>query len=608
MKHPEYNFVDTAIGGPQGRNNVIELGQWGARMPADKHEVYCTWHRFPQAYLDHFQGNEQSVSGYNGQSYADFLPFDFDGEDLDAVLETVRLVLRDMELRFDVSNGVRAFFSGSKGFHILLDAELFGGWMPSVELSNNLKDLAEGLMRDYQGFDAAVYDKNRLLRCGNTQNNKSGLWKVPLTLDEIQTLSIEQIKELAVAERKIECPAWGDCEQSSALVELWNQTKAGPVKATRRADPTGLWQRGLKEGDGRDNAAFALARMLRKKGLDESDALEILRLWDTQQADPLGDRVLEIKVGSTYRMSQSPVEQDSIMTPTQLAEAYHRHIENLKGRKILLGLPRVDRRIRGVVPGEICTIIARSGVGKTIIAQNIILNSSEANHESSSLFVSLEQPDSMCFERYAQMATGRPGRSIEEDWQELPNERENIRDAVVEKLGDRSLTYVNAATLDSLNTIVDQTEVILGSQLHLLVIDYLGYIGTDGHGRNLYEQLSNVARGLKQFAKSRELALVLLCQVGRTAGEDGKVPLTKSSARDTGAIEESADIMLGLYRPNMNENDDTQIAVQILKNRKGMEGETYGYDLDRISLRITGEGEYLDSSEIPAESFIHPNN
>lgn len=412
MRHPEFRYIDTAIGGPAGRNNVIELSQWKERIPADRREVYHTWHRFPAAYLEHVQ-TAKSVAGYDGVSYADFIPFDFDGPDLDAVQSTVRTVLQDLQVRFDVTHGVRAYFSGAKGFHILLDAELFGGWSPSVELAANLRTLAERLMSDYQGFDSAVYDRNRLLRCANTQHGKSELWKVPLSIGEVQTLSIEQIKELAAAPRKVDWPAWGDCETSSGLAEIWQQAQAPPARdRAPRAAASSLWQRGLREGDGRDNAAFALARMLRKKGLDESDTMEILRLWDDKQADPLGDRVLELKVASTYRMAQETEEQgDAILTYSDLADAYHRHLEQLKQRKMTLGLPAVDHRIRGVVPGEVCTVIARSGVGKTILAQNIILNVTQASHESSSLFVSLEQPDIMCFERAAQMVTGRSGSS-----------------------------------------------------------------------------------------------------------------------------------------------------------------------------------------------------
>ena len=64
------------------------------------------------------------------------------------------------------------------------------------------------------------------------------------------------------------------------------------------------------------------------------------------------------------------------------------------------------------------------------------------------------------------------------------------------------------------------------------------------------------------------------------------IPLNISSARESGAIEESADFLLGLDRPKPHEADET-ITIQILKNRKGQHGIEFTYDFDKLSLRVT---------------------
>lgn len=84
------------------------------------------WHRFPQSYLTHCQ----DTGSYDGPSYTDFLPFDFDGDDLSTVLKRVQEFLKMLQITYEIEglHGIRCYFSGKKGFHILLSSHLFGGW------------------------------------------------------------------------------------------------------------------------------------------------------------------------------------------------------------------------------------------------------------------------------------------------------------------------------------------------------------------------------------------------------------------------------------------------------------------------------------------------
>ena len=79
--------------------------------------------------------------------------------------------------------------------------------------------------------------------------------------------------------------------------------------------------------------------------------------------------------------------------------------------------------------------------------------------------------------------------------------------------------------------------------------------------------------------------MICLCQVSRAGGDDGSQRLTINSARESGAIEESADFLLGLYRGDLK-GDDRTITVQILKNRKGQQGIEFTFEFDKTSLRI----------------------
>ena len=140
--------------------------------------------------------------------------------------------------------------------------------------------------------------------------------------------------------------------------------------------------------------------------------------------------------------------------------------------------------------------------------------------------------------------------------------------------------------MEQLEQALDATQAKADHPVSVLAIDYLSLLNTRDLGNNLYGQISCAAREMKNLAKRRDLAIICLCQVSRASGEDGSTPLNIYSARESGAIEESADFLLGLYRPHLHEEEDNIIAVQILKNRKGQDGVEFHFTFDRKSLRV----------------------
>ena len=91
---------------------------------------------------------------------------------------------------------------------------------------------------------------------------------------------------------------------------------------------------------------------------------------------------------------------------------------------------------------------------------------------------------------------------------------------------------------------------------------------------------------MKSLAKETDTALVMLVQVGRKFSS-GKDELSIEAARDSGAIEESADILLGAWRPEKDEENDDTIVLGILKGRKGGAGKKITCNFDPTSLNIS---------------------
>ena len=189
-----YKFVDTAFGSPKNRNRVISVEE--LEIPDDIANCFTSMYRFRKEFQEHSK-KTGSVSGTSQfPCYSDYLWFDIDNTDLEVALIDARQLLINIELiDSTLSEKVLNFFSGSKGFHFGLPAALFG-MKPSADLPRIHKRLAKTIAKDVS-IDTAIYEHNRLWRIPNTKNSRSGHYKIPLTFDQLATLTIEEIKELA---------------------------------------------------------------------------------------------------------------------------------------------------------------------------------------------------------------------------------------------------------------------------------------------------------------------------------------------------------------------------------------------------------------------------
>lgn len=597
MIHPELKYVDFAIGDPMNRNNVVTLAEVAA-AEKDGEPMYRTWCRYSKAYQDyalsHQKNGKPSVAGYEGIHYADILPFDFDNEDLEEAQSQARTFVTKLEVDHGVSpDSLLFWFSGSKGFHIGMSAALFGGFEASERLYVQLGRLAALLAGDVP-YDDGLYQRNRMLRMENTVNMKSGLYKIRLTSVEFLMLTVNETKALAHGTRPSERIDL-DLDFIHSLESLKLKAQREPSKEERATvDVSNLFGGHVDEG-ARDNTAFKIACYLRNAGLKAAVALRILGWWDATNPVPLtetdGETVLEDKIASAYageETQEDRITDASVLTVVERAEVYAEYVKSLQERCIHLGVPSLDNRIRGIGPGEVMVLLARSGVGKSAIVQNILRHASRMQ-KVWSLFLSLEQPIAQCFEREAQIANSERhlrGREIEAMWIDEPDEA--VVRAVTEDYERCLVCDMSSVRLDEVPELMQIAEQKADGRISLLAVDYLGYLDSRGMGHSIYERVSEVARELKVLAKRLDVAVICLAQVSRNAGGDGSEPLTINAARESGVIEESADFLIGAHRPNMREGvEDDTITLAVLKNRKGAEGVPVECHFDRITLKIT---------------------
>ena len=230
----QYVYVDSAFGGANHRNKIKKFADIKLNGLAD---CYVSHNRATDALVTWVESHTNkngnpTVEGFDGPTWADNLHLDLDHQSDPGVARGwLRQVLDKLEAAGVDLGAIRVFFSGSKGFHVEIPEVLFGGFTPSREFHRRLKRTAELILVDIP-FDPSVYDALRLWRMPNSKHSKTGLYKIPLTVEEARTLTIEEIKGLAQAPRDIPIPG-DEWEPVPALVDIWADTITDDESAER---------------------------------------------------------------------------------------------------------------------------------------------------------------------------------------------------------------------------------------------------------------------------------------------------------------------------------------------------------------------------------------
>lgn len=273
----------------------------------------------------------------------------------------------------------------------------------------------------------------------------------------------------------------------------------------------------------------------------------------------------EAKAALDSMVNSAPVMVKGVNLPIkalcELEDSYREHVRNLKNNQLDLGrwLPSLRGRVRGLVPGELVTIIANTGVGKTALLQNI---SKHAAPLPTILF-ELELPDELVYERYLGVHAGWNERQILELFEKTNRTGERLGE-----MGNLKHVFVCTEphlTLEQLERYINLAELKIGERPKVVLLDYIQLM--QGKGKSRYERFSNIAEGVKVIAKATRTIIVLASQISRPEGESPEVGLY--DAKESGSIENSSGLVLGAWR---DEKDKATLWIKVLKNTKGYSG------------------------------------
>lgn len=295
-------------------------------------------------------------------------------------------------------------------------------------------------------------------------------------------------------------------------------------------------------------------------------------------------------LASYFGVEVKEATADAFCGPFEMADAYAEYVTNVHKHGVKFNMPGFDRLIRRIAPGEVAYFQARTSVGKTALLINLLGKLSMQNIPV--LFFSLEQQKEQIFERMVQIANAMTSFDIERFTYNKDPRMSDAHNNYYQMFKNVHVCDKGSLTLKQIMEHIYRFSAI-HTFPHVVAIDYFGYIdtGTD----NIYEGASKLAKGIKSAAKELNNCWVVLHQLSRVGGTGGE-PVTLDMGRDSGVIEESADQVIGCWRPELAKNleeaerirleGENIMEAAVLKNRSGPTGGIK-LSFDRKTLRIS---------------------
>ena len=309
------------------------------------------------------------------------------------------------------------------------------------------------------------------------------------------------------------------------------------------------------------------------KGLDESKALEfaekqvfdLSKQEDGSELSGLSDGAVVQEVIHKFESIQS--DPDSI-------------------RGVETGFKHLDRITNGLQKSDLIIIAARPGMGKTSLAMNIVENACLNKGKTAAVF-SLEMPRSQIVQRllcsYAgvSMEKALSGKLVQSEWKNLMRAGDKLQ---------KSKIFIDDSSRVTPTQILSKCRRLAAANggLDLIMIDYIQLMGGEGKtsAENRTQEIASITRDLKIMAKDLNVPVIALSQLRRIQTKEPQL----SDLRESGAIEQDADIVMFINRPDVTASPEDMTSGKIVKGAAEIIlAKHRNGSLGRIQLRFIGE-------------------
>ena len=292
-----------------------------------------------------------------------------------------------------------------------------------------------------------------------------------------------------------------------------------------------------------------------------------------EEADDVGE-VVDRAEQIIFSVSERRVRRDLVPVRQVMHDVVdridflHRHRGDVLG--VPTGFTKLDKLLGGFQKSDLIILAARPSVGKTSLALNFALNAAR-RHKKVVGFFSLEMSAEQLVQRLLSVETGinqqrlRQGEIEDHEWQML------MEAAGV--LSETMLFIDDTPAVSALELRTKARRLQAEHGLDLVIVDYLQLMRGEGsRNENRVQEISYISRSLKSLARELETPLIALSQLSRAVESRTDHKPQLSDLRESGAIEQDADIVMFIYREEMNKeaSERKNIAdIIVAKHRNG---------------------------------------
>lgn len=586
---------------------------------------YSSAFTFGEDAKEYWEANGDSIKGYSGEVFTSVPYWDLDCKQDFSKAKKAAIDLTNKLVEMGFTSGLEIYFSGNKGFHVMLHTKQR---FTPTETGAFCYNLAMQAGVPPEVFDTTVYNITRIFRVANTRHQESGLFKIPLDLDELNSMKEKDIRELAAEPRfeefdvaevdvseikekykvaskprmEVKLPStnlsgntviefddsidFSMCPPGQRrCVYALEQGHYGPSERHAAILRLAAFYRG--NGFSRTHAGNLIYESLKNRALvhpeaSEPNAQECDRDIDQVYSDDWKGGTFSCKTDvylqSKCDQGKGPCYDDAkvqirnVMTISQMLQNYVKYGEEALAEYPKFGLSWLDERIR-LRPKNYSVVAGANGSGKTSLVIQLMenLNKQKMFH----VFFSIDMSDTSLTEKLAARFTSYTQAQIEKAFNAHTPDHElqaEIKEAVESALPYTLFNCESTVTLQYIEQTLTGLKQVYNN-LQLAIVDYAGRIL--GSFDNQYANATHNANMANDVAKRTSTHLLFLSQVPREKGDHTDALRSSRVSKDSGAWEENATAVITMWRPFGAGlvGRDAYVHLYIAKNRSGAQAE-----------------------------------
>ena len=289
------------------------------------------------------------------------------------------------------------------------------------------------------------------------------------------------------------------------------------------------------------------------------------------------ETVIDEAEKSIFSISERRVRNDLEPIQTVLSDVYDRIDLLAQSSDEIMGVPTglidLDKLLGGLQKSDLLIIAGRPGMGKTGFMLSVMKNAAQRYKKHVAMF-SLEMSNEQLVQRLIAQETGidtqrlRTGKLTEEEWPLFTH--------AIEVLADTHIFLDDTPAITPMQLRTKCRRLHMEYELDLVIVDYLQLMSGDTRNDNRVQEVSYISRNLKVLARELNVPVLTAAQLSRAVEQRADKKPVLSDLRESGSLEQDADIVMFINRPDALEKDNPKSNLAEIIVAKHRNGPTHG--------------------------------